>query len=42
MFCYVALHLGDIDFPQEIPGVRREAENDKKWVFPLMRNAQSE
>ena len=34
MFCYVALLFGDIDFPQEIPGVRRGGGNGKKKGFP--------
>ena len=42
MFCYVALLFGDINFPQEIPGIRREGQIGKKWVFHLIRNAQSE
>ena len=42
MFCYVALRLGDIHFRQEIPGDHRGGENGEKWVFHLMRNAQSE
>ena len=42
MFCYGALHFGDIDFSQEIPGDRELGRNDEKWVFHLMRNAQSE
>ena len=42
MFCYVAILFGDIDFPQEIPGVRRKGKFGEKWVFCLMRNAQSE
>ena len=42
MFCYVALLFGDIDFPQEIPANRRGGGNDEKWVFRVMRNAQSE
>ena len=31
-----------IDFPLEIPANRRGAKKEKKWVFHLMRNAQSE
>ena len=42
MFCYVALLFGDIDCHQEIPGVRHRGKIDEKWVFCLMRNAQSE
>ena len=42
MFCYVALLFGDIDFPQEIPGDRAGGKIDEKWVFRVMRNAQSE
>ena len=42
MFCYVAMHFGGIYFAQEIPADRRGGRNDEKWVFRLMRNAQSE
>ena len=42
MFCYAALHFGDIDLPQKIPGDHCGSANGKKWVFCLMRNAQSE
>ena len=42
MFYYVALLFGDIDFTQEIPGDRDGGGNDDKWVFRVMRNAQSE
>ena len=42
MFCYVALLFADIDFLQEIPGDHKGGKNDEKWVFHLMRNAQSE
>ena len=42
MFCYDALLFGDIDFPQEIPGVCRGGKNGEKRVFRVMRNAQSE
>ena len=42
MFCYVAILFGDIAFPQEIPAKRREGKNVEKWVFKVMRNAQSE
>ena len=42
MFCYVAPLFGDIEYLQEIPRDRRGGENGEKWVFRLMRNAQSE
>ena len=42
MFCYVASLFGNSDIPQEIPANRGGAENAEKWVFHLMRNAQSE
>ena len=42
MFCYVAIQFGDLDFPQQIPGDRRGVKIREKWVFCLMRNAQSE
>ncbi|HSQ56208.1 MAG TPA: hypothetical protein VLM40_10750 [Gemmata sp.] len=42
MFRYVASSFGDIDFPQEIPADRRLGTIDEKWVFRVMRNAQSE
>ena len=42
LFHYGYHLFADIDFPQEIPANRRGAENDEKWVFHLMRNAQSE
>ena len=42
MFCYVAFLVRDSDFPQEIPAILLGGENGEKWVFRLMRNAQSE
>ena len=42
MFCYGPCHFVSIDFPQEIPVVCRGGRNSEKWVFRVMRNAQSE
>ena len=42
MFRYVASYFGSIDCPQEIPANRRGGKISEKWVFCLVRNAQSE
>ena len=42
MFCYVALFFGGIDFALGNPGDGRGGGKHEKWVFCLMRNAQSE
>ena len=42
LFYYGYSLFSTIDFPLEIPGDRRKGKLREKWVFKLMRNAQSE
>ena len=42
MFFYGYSLFADIDFPLEFPGDRDRGKKFEKWVFSLMRNAQSE